>query len=93
MTVSTEIATIAGTTLATAAIDGIESISVDLAVTQPVAMATGESKGLNLDEAHQALLYGALTGGALGGAGASYRAAQNAGGMTELLGGIRIPGF
>ncbi|MFG3364266.1 RNase A-like domain-containing protein [Streptomyces sp. NPDC048156] len=91
--VSTEIATIAGTTLATAAIAGIESITVDLAVTQPVAMATGESKGLNLDEAHQALLYGALTGGALGGAGATYRAAQNAGGMTELLGGVRVPGF
>ncbi|MFC9530031.1 RNase A-like domain-containing protein [Streptomyces sp. NPDC056975] len=93
VTVSTEIATIAGTTLATAAMAGIESITVDLAVTQPVAMATGESKGLNLDEAHQALLYGALTGGALGGAGATYRAAQNAGGMTELLGGIRVPGF
>ncbi|MFE6898755.1 RNase A-like domain-containing protein [Streptomyces sp. NPDC057717] len=93
VTVSTEIATIAGTTLATAAMAGIESITVDLAVTQPVAMATGESKGLNLDEAHQALLYGALTGGALGGAGATYRAAQNADGMTELLGGIRVPGF
>ncbi|MFD3561896.1 RNase A-like domain-containing protein [Streptomyces sp. NPDC058686] len=91
--VSTEIATIATTTLATAAIAGIESITVDLAVTQPVAMATGESKGLNLDEAHQALLYGALTGGALGGAGATYRAAKNAGGMTELLGGVRVPGF
>ncbi|GAA1288205.1 RNase A-like domain-containing protein [Streptomyces sp. NPDC001939] len=91
--VSTEIATIAGTTLATAAMAGIESITVDLAVTQPAAMATGESKGLNLDEAHQALLYGAITGGALGGAGATYRAAQNAGGMTELLGGIRMPTF
>ncbi|MFB7710155.1 RNase A-like domain-containing protein [Streptomyces sp. NPDC056105] len=91
--VSTEIATIAGTTLATAAMAGIESITVDLAVTQPAAMVTGESKGLNLDEAHQALLYGALTGGALGGAGATYRAAQKAGGMTELLGGVRVPGF
>ncbi|WP_326773044.1 RNase A-like domain-containing protein [Streptomyces sp. NBC_01445] len=91
--VSTEIATIAGTTLATAAMAGIESITVDLAVTQPVAIGTGESKGLNLDEAHQALLYGALTGGALGGAGATYRAAQNAGGMTELLGGVRVSGF
>ncbi|MET7665212.1 hypothetical protein ABZS99_41600 [Streptomyces sp. NPDC005463] len=56
---------------------------VDLAVTQPVAMTTGESKSLNLDEAHQALLYGALTGGALGGAGATYRTAQNAGGMPN----------
>ncbi|MEU6661773.1 RNase A-like domain-containing protein [Streptomyces sp. NPDC046821] len=92
VTVSTEIATIAGTTLATAAMAGIESITVDLAVTQPVSIATGESKGLNLDEAHDAMLYGALTGGALGGAGATYRAA-NAGGMTELLGGMRVRGF
>ncbi|MFF1687115.1 MULTISPECIES: hypothetical protein [unclassified Streptomyces] len=91
--VSTEIATIATTTLATAAIAGIESITVDLAVTQPMSIALGESKGLNLDEAHDAMLYGALTGGALGGAGATYRAAQNAGGMTELLGGVRVPGF
>ncbi len=56
--VSTEVATIAGTTLATAAIGGIESITVDLAVTQPVAMATGESKGLSLDEVSQSALYG-----------------------------------
>ncbi|MBV2356441.1 hypothetical protein KUM39_19005 [Streptomyces sp. J2-1] len=93
VTVSTEIATIAATTLTTAAIAGIESITVDLAVTQPFALATGESKGLNLDEAHQAMLYGALTGGALGCAGATYRGFKNAGGMTELLGGVRVPGL
>jgi hypothetical protein len=40
--VSTEVATIAGTTLATAALGGIESVTVDLAVTQPVSIATGE---------------------------------------------------
>jgi hypothetical protein len=45
VTVSTEIATIAGTTLATAAIGGLESITVDLAVTQPAAMATGGEQG------------------------------------------------
>ncbi|MCX3059090.1 WXG100-like domain-containing protein [Streptomyces beihaiensis] len=90
VTVSTEIATIAGTTLATAALAGIESVTVDLAVTQPVAMATGESKGYNLDEAHQALLYGALTGGALGGGGAAIRGIRNAGGMASFFDGIDV---
>jgi hypothetical protein len=94
VTVSTEIATIAGTTLATAAFAGIESVTVDLAVTQPVAMATGEqTTGLSLDEAREAGMYGALTGGALGGAGATVRAAGDAGGLTNLLGGVRLPTF
>ncbi|MET9119845.1 RNase A-like domain-containing protein [Streptomyces sp. NPDC004528] len=92
--VSAEVASIAGTTLATAAIAGIESVTVDLAVAQPIAIATGEqSGGLSLDEARQAGVYGALTGGLLGGAGATFRAAQNAGGWTELLGGVRVPGL
>uniref|UniRef100_A0AAU2VPG8 DNA/RNA non-specific endonuclease n=1 Tax=Streptomyces sp. NBC_00008 TaxID=2903610 RepID=A0AAU2VPG8_9ACTN len=93
VTVSTEIAAIAGTTLATAAIGGIESITVDLAVTQPAAMITGESDGLSLDEVHNAAMYGSLTGGLLGGGAATYRAVGDAGGMTELLGGMRIPGL
>ncbi|MEV6481632.1 RNase A-like domain-containing protein [Streptomyces sp. NPDC051576] len=38
-------------------------------------------------------MYGALTGGLLGGAGATYKAVNSAGGMTELLGGVRIPGL
>ncbi|MFG2605942.1 hypothetical protein ACGFT2_20710 [Streptomyces sp. NPDC048514] len=70
VTVSTEIATIAGTTLGTATFAGIESVTVDLALTQPMSVALGESRGLNLDEVRQAALYGALTGGALSVAGA-----------------------
>lgn len=90
--VSTEIATIAGTTLATAAFAGIESVTVDLAVTQPISMATGEQQGgLDLDEAQEAGVYGALLGGAFGGAGSAVGAARNAGGWTELLGGVRMP--
>jgi hypothetical protein len=89
-----EVATIAGTTLATAAFGGVESITVDLAVAQPTAMALGEQKGgINLDEARQAGVYGALLGGALGGGGSAVRAARDAGGWTELLGGVRVPGF
>ncbi|MCZ0211113.1 hypothetical protein OZK63_37680 [Streptomyces sp. UMAF16] len=92
--VTEEIATIAGTTLATAAFAGVESITVDLAVTQPMSIALGEQKGgLSLDEARETGLYGALLGGALGGTGATVRAARNAGGFTELLGDVRLPTF
>ncbi|MFE2570920.1 RNase A-like domain-containing protein [Streptomyces mirabilis] len=84
---------IAGTTLATAAFAGIESVTVDLALTQPMSIALGESKGLSLDEVRQAALYGALTGGAFGGGGATVRAVRGAGGWTELLGGVRVAGL
>ncbi|MGW4222652.1 WXG100-like domain-containing protein [Streptomyces bauhiniae] len=90
--VTEEIAAIAGTTLATAAFGGVESVTVDLAVTQPVSIALGEQKGgFDLDEVHQSAAYGALLGGGLGGAGATARAARDAGGFTELLGGVRVP--
>ncbi|MFJ3090654.1 DNA/RNA non-specific endonuclease [Streptomyces sp. NPDC086838] len=82
--------TAAGTTLATAA---IESMTVDLAVAQPMAIGLGESKGLSLDEVQNAGLTGALTGGLLGGGGATYKAINDAGGLSELLGDVRIPGF
>ena len=87
-----EIAAIAGTTLVTAAFGGVESVTVDLAVAQPTAIALGEQKGgINLDEAREAGVYGALLGGAFGGAGSAVRAAGKAGGWTELLGGARMP--
>ncbi|MBX7547444.1 MULTISPECIES: DNA/RNA non-specific endonuclease [Streptomyces] len=92
--VSEEIAAIASTTLATAAFAGVESVAVNLAVTQPMSIALGEQKGgLNIDEARDAGEYGALAGGFLGGAGSAIRAAGNAGGWTELLGGVRVPGL
>ncbi|MFH9944577.1 RHS repeat-associated core domain-containing protein [Streptomyces murinus] len=92
--VSTEVATIAGTTLATAAIGGIESVTVDLAVTQPVSIATGESKGFNLDEVSDSAVSGMEFGGLLGGGGAVARAAGDAGGFRALFDfdGVRIPG-
>ncbi|MFF4964849.1 RNase A-like domain-containing protein [Streptomyces sp. NPDC001037] len=93
VTVTAEVATIAGTALATAAIAGIESVTVDLAVAQPVSIALGEQKGLSLDEARDAAAYGALLGGGFGGGGAAVRAASQAGGWSELLGGVRLPGL
>ncbi|WP_244317685.1 DUF6531 domain-containing protein [Streptomyces bauhiniae] len=90
--VSTEVAAIAGTTLATAAIGGIESVTVDLAVAQPVAISTGESEGFSLDEASDSALYGMAFGGALGGGGALARSAGEAGGMGALFDGVSVPG-
>ncbi|WEO94960.1 RHS repeat-associated core domain-containing protein [Streptomyces sp. FXJ1.172] len=91
--VSTEIATIAGTTLSTAAMGGIESVAVDLAVTQPVSMATGESKGFNLDEVSDSATSGMVFGGMFGGGGAVARAAGEAGGFSALFDGVSIPGI
>lgn len=90
VTVSTEIATIAGTTLATAAIGGLESITVDLAVTQPVAMVTGASKGLSLDEVSDSALYGMAFGGAFGAGGSTARIVAENGGMESLFNGFRL---
>ncbi|MET9072779.1 DUF6531 domain-containing protein [Streptomyces sp. NPDC004232] len=91
--VSTEIATIAGTTLATAAMGGIESVTVDLAVTQPVSMATGESKGFNLDEVSDSAVSGMEFGGMFGGAGAMAKVAGEAGGFRALFDGVSVPGI
>ncbi|MDT0469818.1 hypothetical protein [Streptomyces gibsoniae] len=55
----------------------MESITVDLAVARPTAIALGEQKaGTHLDEARRAGVYGALLGGALGGGGSAGRAAR-----------------
>ncbi|MFE2881005.1 RNase A-like domain-containing protein [Streptomyces roseus] len=90
---TTEVATLAGTVFATAAIAGIESITVDLAVAQPLKVAAGLQTGLNLDEAQDAGVYGALTGGAFGGAGKAFQLAREGGGWPSLLGGVRLPGY
>ncbi|MBK3580691.1 hypothetical protein JHN63_44345 [Streptomyces sp. MBT65] len=92
VTVSTEVATIAGTTLATAALGGIESVTVDLAVAQPVAIATGESKGFSLDEANDSALYGMAFGGMFGAGAGTVRAATEAGGFGTLFDGLTLPG-
>lgn len=88
--VSAEVATIAGTTLTTVAIGGIESATVDLAVAQPLRIAQGEQSGLNLDEVHDAALYGGLTAGALTGSAGLYRSIQGAGGIRSVLDGLSL---
>ncbi|WP_405885911.1 hypothetical protein OG762_38480 [Streptomyces sp. NBC_01136] len=88
--VTTEVATIAGTTLGIAAFAGIESVTVDLAVTQPVAITLGESKGLSLDEASDAALYGMAFGGMFGAGAGTVRAATEAGGLSSLFDGLTL---
>ncbi|MFE2246791.1 RNase A-like domain-containing protein [Streptomyces lavendulae] len=90
---TTEVATIAGTVFATAAIAGIESVTVDLAVAQPLKIAAGLQTGFNLDEAQDAGVYGGLTGGVFGGAGKTFQLAREGGGWSGLLGGVRLPGY
>ncbi|MFF5013969.1 WXG100 family type VII secretion target [Streptomyces sp. NPDC001165] len=86
VTITTEVATIAGTTLSTAAFAGIESVTVDLAVTQPVSIALGESKGFSLDEASQAATEGMLYGGMFGAAGGTARVVADSGGFEAVFG-------
>ncbi|MFF1481470.1 hypothetical protein ACFVYD_28650 [Streptomyces sp. NPDC058301] len=84
---TTEVAAIAGTAFATAAIAGIESVAVDLAVAQPLKIASGLQDGFSLDQASSAATDGMLYGGLFGAGGATARAAGEAGGWGNLLSG------
>ncbi|MFG2865571.1 DNA/RNA non-specific endonuclease [Streptomyces sioyaensis] len=89
--VSATVAEIAGTVLATAAIGGIESITVDVVVAQGGRVALGDQHGLNLAEVKDAGVSGVLMGGALGGAARGAKALQNAGGVKSILQNVNNP--
>ncbi|MFF3657763.1 RHS repeat-associated core domain-containing protein [Streptomyces olivochromogenes] len=72
--VSTTVAEIAAGTLVAAAFGGIESVTVDLAVAQPLKMVTGLQQGFSLDEVNQAAKDGMIFGGALGAGGGVLKA-------------------
>ncbi|MEU8886426.1 hypothetical protein [Streptomyces sp. NPDC048442] len=91
ITVSTTVATIAATTLTGIAFGAIEGITVDLAVAQPLRMATGLQDGLSLDSVERSALYGGAFGGAFGGAGGFSRVAGEVGGYRNLFSGQDIP--
>ncbi|WP_326602805.1 WXG100 family type VII secretion target [Streptomyces sp. NBC_01800] len=91
VTVTTEVASIAGTTLATAALAGIESVTVDLAVAQPMRVASGLQPGFSLDEASDSALYGMAFGGLFGAGAGTVTAATDAGGLRNLFDGLAIP--
>lgn len=64
--VSTTVAEIAAGTLVAAAFGGIESVSIDLAVAQPLKIATGLQQGFSLDEINAAARDGMVYGGLFG---------------------------
>ncbi|CAM5270990.1 hypothetical protein GCM10010345_60180 [Streptomyces canarius] len=77
--VTTTVAEIAAGTLVAAAFGGVESVAVDLAVAQPLKMATGLQHGFSLDEVNQAAKDGMIFGGALGAGGGLLKASMEGG--------------
>ncbi|MFI0164275.1 DUF6531 domain-containing protein [Streptomyces sp. NPDC017095] len=77
--VTTTVAEIAAGTLVAAAFGGVESVAVDLAVAQPLKMATGLQQGFSLDEVNQAAKDGMIFGGALGAGGGVLKASMEGG--------------
>ncbi|MES4890408.1 DUF6531 domain-containing protein [Streptomyces sp. NPDC096012] len=80
--VTTTVAEIAAGTLVAAAFGGVESVTVDLAVAQPLKMATGLQHGFSLDEVNQAAKDGMIFGGAFGAGGGLLKASME-GGLTD----------
>ncbi|MCX4823233.1 DUF6531 domain-containing protein [Streptomyces sp. NBC_01142] len=64
--VSTAVAEIAAGALVAAAFGGVESVTIDLAVAQPLKITTGLQDGFSLDEVNAAARDGMLYGGAFG---------------------------
>ncbi|MFJ9131295.1 DNA/RNA non-specific endonuclease [Streptomyces sp. NPDC102340] len=93
VTVSAEIAGVIGTTMAGVAFGAIESITVDLAVAQPLHVAAGDQESISLEHAQEAGVAGALLGGALAGAGSGAAAIRNAGGLRGILDDLSMPGM
>ncbi|MFF4604497.1 DUF4258 domain-containing protein [Streptomyces sp. NPDC001339] len=83
--VSATVAEIAGTVLATAAIGGIEAITVDVVVAQGGRNLLGDQHGINLAEVKDAGVTGILLGGALGGAARGAKVIRDGGGIRHIL--------
>ncbi|MEW2625507.1 DUF6531 domain-containing protein [Streptomyces sp. NPDC048106] len=77
--VSAVVADIIGGAFVAAAFGGVESVTVDLAVAQPLQMATGLQHGFSLDEVNQAAKDGMIFGGALGAGGDILKASMEGG--------------
>ncbi|MFE3774500.1 WXG100 family type VII secretion target [Streptomyces sp. NPDC059122] len=91
--VSATVAEIAGTVLATAAIGGIGSITVDAVVAQGGRNLLGEQHGINVSEMKEAGVSGMLLGGAVGGAARGVKAVVDAGGVKNVLGSMKLDSF
>ncbi|MFE7659256.1 WXG100 family type VII secretion target [Streptomyces celluloflavus] len=93
LAVSATVAEIAGTVLATAAIGGIEAITVDVVVAQGGRNLLGDQRGINAAEIKDAGVSGMLLGGAVGGAARGVKAVADAGGIKNVLGGMKLDGL
>ncbi|MFB7630477.1 DNA/RNA non-specific endonuclease [Streptomyces sp. NPDC056149] len=91
--VSATVAEIAGTVLATAAIGGIEAITVDVVVAQGGRNLLGDQHGINLAEVKDSAVSGVLLGGAVGGAARGVRAVADVGGVRNIAGSMRLEGL
>ncbi|MEN2424305.1 hypothetical protein AABB02_40165 [Streptomyces rimosus] len=91
--VSATVAEIAGTVLATAAIGSVEAITVDVVVAQGGRNLLGDQHGINLAEIKDAGTSGLLFGGAFGGAARGARAVADAGGIKNVLSGMKLDGL
>ncbi|MGW4569536.1 DUF6531 domain-containing protein, partial [Streptomyces sp. NPDC004561] len=80
--VSAVVADVIGGAFVAAAFGGVESVTVDLAVAQPLQMVTGLQHGFSLDEVNQAAKNGMIFGGALGAGGGVLKASMT-GGLSD----------
>ncbi|MGW7356333.1 DNA/RNA non-specific endonuclease [Streptomyces sp. NPDC054802] len=90
ITVSATVANIAAVTLTGVVFGGIESVTVELAVAQPLKVGTGMQDGLSLAGVDDALKYGAVFGGAFGAAGAGVRVLGEGDGAFRMFGGVPL---
>ncbi|MDF3298560.1 DUF6531 domain-containing protein [Streptomyces tropicalis] len=77
--VSAVVADIIGGAFAGVAFGGVESVTVDLAVAQPLQMATGLQHGFSQDEVNKAAENGMIFGGALGAGGGLLKSSMEGG--------------
>ncbi|WP_260475124.1 hypothetical protein [Streptomyces sp. WAC 06725] len=78
---------------ATAAIGSVEVITVDVVVAQGGRNLLGDQYGINLAEIKDAGTSGLLFGGAFGGAARGARAVADAGGIKNVLSGMKLDGL
>ncbi|MFG2718450.1 RHS repeat-associated core domain-containing protein [Streptomyces sp. NPDC048416] len=86
--VSATVAEIVAETVVTAAFAGVENVTIDAAVAQPLNMAAGFQHGFNLDEVNRAAEDGMLYGGALGAGSGVLRAGASPSMADQLM---RVP--
>ncbi|MFF5446967.1 RNase A-like domain-containing protein [Streptomyces sp. NPDC012888] len=90
VTVSATVANIAAVTLTGVVFGSIESVTVELAVAQPLKIAAGLQDGFDLSQVDDAAKFGGIAGGLLGGGASTLRAVSDAGGFVKLFQGIPL---